>query len=199
MDVLLIGNGGREHAIAWKLRQSPNVKNLFIAPGNAGTEQISKNITIDSTDVPNLIKFCKDANIDLTVVGPEGPLSMGIVDKYTDKELMIAGPKRSAALLESSKAFAKQFMKRHQIPCAESMTFDNYLEASNFIEQVQLPIVIKADGLAAGKGVYICENFADAKKAVKEIFAGKFGVAEEILIEDFCINYWIWINCKKAS
>lgn len=187
MDVLLIGNGGREHAIAWKLRQSPNVKNLFIAPGNAGTEQISKNITIDSTDVPNLIKFCKDANIDLTVVGPEGPLSMGIVDKFTDKELMIAGPKRSAALLESSKAFAKQFMKRHQIPCAESMTFDNYLEASNFIEQVQLPIVIKADGLAAGKGVVVAKSKAEATTALdafmNESILGNAG--QTVVIEEY--------------
>ena len=187
MDVLLIGNGGREHAIAWKLRQSPNVNNLFIAPGNAGTEQISKNITIDSTDVPNLIKFCEDANIDLTVVGPEGPLSMGIVDKFTDKELMIAGPKRSAALLESSKAFAKQFMKRHQIPCAESMTFDNYLEASNFIEQVQLPIVIKADGLAAGKGVVVAKSKAEATTTLdafmNESILGNAG--QTVVIEEY--------------
>ena len=187
MDVLLIGNGGREHAIAWKLRQSPNVKNLFIAPGNAGTEQISKNITIDSTDVPNLIKFCKDANIDLTVVGPEGPLSMGIVDKFTDNELMIAGPTRSAALLESSKAFAKQFMKRHQIPCAESMTFDNYLEASNFIGQVQLPIVIKADGLAAGKGVVVAKSKAEATTALdafmNESILGNAG--QTVVIEEY--------------
>ena len=187
MDVLLIGNGGREHAIAWKLRQSPNVNNLFIAPGNAGTEQISKNITIDSTDVPNLIKFCKDANIDLTIVGPEGPLSMGIVDKFKDKELMIAGPKRSAALLESSKAFAKQFMKRHQIPCAESMTFDNYLEASNFIEQVQLPIVIKADGLAAGKGVVVAKSKAEATTTLdafmNESILGNAG--QTVVIEEY--------------
>lgn len=187
MDVLLIGNGGREHAIAWKLRQSPNVKNLFIAPGNAGTEQISKNVTIDSTDVPNLIKFCEDANIDLTVVGPEGPLSMGIVDKFTDNKLMIAGPTRSAALLESSKAFAKQFMKRHQIPCAESMTFDNYLEASNFIEQVQLPIVIKADGLAAGKGVVVANSKAEAAATLdafmNESILGNAG--QTVVIEEY--------------
>ena len=188
LDVLLIGNGGREHAIAWKLKQSPNLRNLFIAPGNAGTDQISQNVTIDSNDVPNLIKFCGDVGIDLTIVGPEGPLSMGIVDKFTDKGLMIAGPTKSAAQLESSKAFAKEFMKRHQIPCAESMTFDNYSEASNFLEHVQLPIVIKADGLAAGKGVVVANNKTDASKVLDAFMnqctlgnAGQTVVIEEFL------------------
>ncbi|PZC50453.1 MAG: phosphoribosylamine--glycine ligase [Chloroflexi bacterium] len=187
LDVLLIGNGGREHAIAWKLKQSPNVKNLFIAPGNAGTSQISQNVTIDSTDLHNLIKFCGDTDIDLTVVGPEEPLSIGIVDKFTDKKLMIAGPTKSAAQLESSKAFAKEFMKRHQIPCAESMTFDNYLEASNFLDHVQLPIVIKADGLAAGKGVVVANSKTDASKALDTFMNQRTlgNAGQTIVIEEF--------------
>lgn len=189
MKVLVIGSGGREHAIVWKLKQSPKVTEIYCAPGNAGINQIAINIDIKADDVNGLLKFVKDNNIELTVVGPEVPLELGIVDLFGENGLLIFGPQKSAARLEHSKIFAKDFMKRNNIPTAAYETFSLNDEARvlEYITFAKYPLVIKADGLAAGKGVLICSNISEAQKTIKEIFGDKiFGSAgENIVIEEF--------------
>ena len=168
MKLLVIGNGAREHAIAWKLRQSPQVDKLLIAPGNAGTARLGSNLPVQPTDAAGLVEAAKRHGVDLTVVGPEAPLQAGVVDLFQKSGLAIAGPTQAAAQLETSKAFAKEFMKRHNIPCAESVTFDSYPEAQRFLDSRGAPIVIKADGLAAGKGVVVAASKAAASSALDD-------------------------------
>lgn len=189
MKVLVIGSGGREHAIAWKLKQSKNVTELFCAPGNAGINELANCVNIKADDIEGLLKFVKENNIELTVVGPEVPLEKGIVDLFNKEGLLIFGPQKSAAKLEHSKIFAKDFMKRNNIPTAEYKTFSLSQKAEVFdhISTAAYPLVIKADGLAAGKGVVICTNIDDAIKTVNELFDDKiFGSAgDNIVIEQF--------------
>lgn len=186
MRVLVVGSGGREHALAWKVKQSPLVKEVFCAPGNAGVSKIAKRVNISPTDVYNLVRFAKENKIDLTIVGPEQPLSEGIVDRFQAEGLKIFGHKQSAAILEASKVFAKNFMKKYSIPTAKFESFDNEEEAIKFIKSVGVPIVIKADGLAAGKGVVVAKTEEEAIQSVKDMFRGKFGPASKrIVIEEY--------------
>ena len=186
MKVLVVGNGGREHALAWKIKQSPLVSELYCAKGNAGIWQIAKKVDIDPNDVENLAKFAKEEGIDLTVVGPEQPLSLGIVDQFEKLGLKIFGHKKDAAILEASKVFAKNFMKKYNIPTAFYETFEEENSAIDFIKKMGTPIVIKADGLAAGKGVVIAHTEQEAVQTVKDMFGGKFGEASKrIVIEEF--------------
>ncbi len=187
MNALIIGNGGREHALAWKISQSSLVKKIYVAPGNAGTELDSLVENINITDINLLIKFAKDKNIDLTIVGPEVPLSKGIVNKFRKNNLYIFGPTSEAAQLESSKDFSKKFMKRHSIPTAEFATFTNVKLAHEYINQKGSPIVIKADGLAAGKGVVVAMTDEVAHDAIDSMLSdNQFGDAgARIVIEEF--------------
>ena len=187
MKALIIGNGGREHALAWKISQSPLVKKIYVAPGNAGTELDSLLENINITDTDLLIKFAKDKNIDLTIVGPEVPLSKGIVNKFRENDLYIFGPTSEAAQLESSKDFSKKFMKRYGIPTAEFSTFTNAKLAHEYINQKGSPIVIKADGLAAGKGVIVAMTNEEAHNAIDSMLSdNQFGDAgARIVIEEF--------------
>lgn len=168
MNILIIGGGGREHALAWKLAKSDRVRKIYVAPGNGGTASgslIIENIDLNKTD--ELISFAKKNHIDLTVVGPEVPLSEGIVDDFQKNNLKIFGPSKAAAQLESSKEFAKDFMRRHNIPTASYQTFTDLNKAKEYVKKNRVPIVIKADGLAAGKGVIIAENESEAFKALE--------------------------------
>lgn len=189
MKVLIIGSGGREHALAWKSAQSPLVKQVFVAPGNAGSalENKVENISIDAEDIPALLEFAKSNIIDLTIVGPEAALVNGIVDKFNDNHLKIFGPTKAAAQLEGSKAFTKDFLERHQIPTAFYGNFTTIEPAIAYIEEKGAPIVIKADGLAAGKGVILAQTKDEAITAVEDMLAGnKFGDAgARVVIEEF--------------
>ncbi|HEX6530636.1 MAG TPA: phosphoribosylamine--glycine ligase [Burkholderiales bacterium] len=187
MKLLVIGSGGREHALAWKLAQSPRVQKVFVAPGNGGTatENGVENVALTKTE--ELIAFCKKENVYLTVVGPEAPLAAGVVDAFRDAGLKIFGPTRAAAQLESSKDFAKSFMARHKIPTAQHQTFDNAQAAKAYIAQRGAPIVVKADGLAAGKGVVVATNVAEAHAAIDQMMTQKsLGAAgARMVVEDF--------------
>lgn len=189
MKVLVIGNGGREHALAWKAAQSADVETVFVAPGNAGTaiETKVENINIGVTDIDELIQFAKDNAIALTIVGPEAPLVMGIVDRFQAAGLRIFGPRQGAAQLEGSKAFTKDFLKRHKIPTAAYGNFTDVDEAIAYIKQQGAPIVVKADGLAAGKGVILAQSNDEAIEAVKDMLSGNaFGDAgARVVIEEF--------------
>jgi len=189
MKVLVIGGGGREHALAWKLSQSPKVSKIFVAPGNAGTanEPKTENIAIDAEDIAALKTFAKQESIDLTVVGPEAPLVAGIVDEFNQSSLSIYGPTSATAQLEGSKAFAKQFMQDNGIPTGSYAVFTNYSEAENYITSQNFPIVIKADGLAAGKGVVIAQNKQEALQCAQHMLSGSsFGEAgHRIVVEEF--------------
>ena len=193
MNILIIGSGGREHALAWGIKKSNKCKNLYLAPGNAGTESIAKNIPVAVDDFEAIGKIVIEKNIDLMVVGPEDPLVKGIRDyfecSHQFKNLLIVGPGKAGAALEGSKDFSKQFMERHQIPTAKYKTFSkNELEAGiAYIKEMRPPIVLKADGLAAGKGVIIHENQEDAVSTLKEmILDEKFGLAsQKVVIEEF--------------
>lgn len=188
-SVLLIGNGGREHAMAWKLIQSPEVTQLFVAPGNVGTAQLSKthNINIKVTDVNGLIDFAKLKAIDLIVVGPEAALAAGIADAAAKNGIPCFGPTQAAAQLESSKAFSKQFMQQHGIPTARYAEFNDLEPAIDYVRQESFPIVIKADGLAAGKGVVIAENLSTAEATLQDMLQNnRFGEAgHRVIIEEF--------------
>ena len=189
MNVLVIGNGGREHALAWKAAQSPSVTTVFVAPGNAGTAREPKlqNVDIGVTDVAKLLEFAKHNAVALTIVGPEAPLAAGVVDAFRAAGLSIFGPTRSAAQLESSKAFAKDFLARHRIPTAAYQNFTEVEPAKAYVRQMGTPIVIKADGLAAGKGVIIAQNEAEAFAAIDDMLSGnRFGEAgSRVVIEEF--------------
>ena len=187
MKLLVIGSGGREHALAWKLAQSPKVATVFVAPGNAGTASEPKLQNLPLTAHADLIEFCRKENVAFTVVGPEAPLAAGIVDDFRAAGLPVFGPTRSAAQLESSKDFAKAFMKRHGIPTAGYQTFDNAQQAHDYVDTKGAPIVIKADGLAAGKGVIVAMTLAEAHAAIDDMLLGnKMGSAgARVVIEDF--------------
>ena len=158
MRILVIGSGGREHALTWKLRQSPHADRIFCAPGNAGTGEIAENVAIPVSDLQTLVRFAKENRVDLAVVGPDDPLAAGIVDLFATEKLRAFGPNKSAARIESSKIFAKELMRAHKIPTAEARTFSRSSEAIRYCEQVKFPVVIKADGLALGKGVVIASE-----------------------------------------
>jgi phosphoribosylamine---glycine ligase len=193
MNVLILGSGGREHAFAWKIAQSKKLENLFIAPGNAGTAHCGTNVNINPTDFEAVKKFVWEKSIDLVLVGPEEPLVKGIHDFFLQDEVLkdipVIGPKKDGALLEGSKDFSKQFMVRHNIPTARyaSFTKDNLAEGEKFLETLSPPFVLKADGLAAGKGVLILDDIAEAKKELRSMITeGKFGGAgNTVVIEEF--------------
>jgi phosphoribosylamine--glycine ligase len=191
MKVLVVGSGGREHALAWKIAKSPRVKKLFCAPGNAGTMGIAENIAINDSDIQGLADFAAREPIDLTVVGPELPLTMGIVDEFEKKGLRIFGPSKKAAELEGSKIFAKQFMERHKIPTARFKVAESAEKAQSLVAsgEFSFPLVIKADGLAAGKGVIICRDLPEAEKTIQSVMvARQFGDAgNRVLIEE-CLH-----------
>ena len=187
MKILVLGSGGREHALVWKLQQSPRVHALFCAPGNAGTAQLATNVPIKVTEQQKLLEFAQREAIDLTVVGPDDALAAGIVDLFQKHGLRIFGPTQSAARLESSKVFAKEFMQRHGIPTARSGSFSDSSEAQRFCQKARYPLVVKADGLALGKGVIIARNSWESGLAIHEIMdLRKFGDAgRSVLIEEF--------------
>ena len=192
MNILLLGSGGRENALAWKIAQSPRVENLYIAPGNAGTARIGRNIALSATNFPALKEFAIGHDIDMVVVGPEDPLVKGVYDYFKNddklKRIPVIGPSASGARLEGSKDFAKAFMMRHHIPTAryESFTAETIDQAYTFLESLEAPYVLKADGLAAGKGVLILPTLEEAKAELKEMLSGMFGEASRtVVIEEF--------------
>ena len=189
MKVLVVGSGGREHAIIWKISQSPQLEKLYCAPGNAGTSQLANNIPISADDIDGLLDFVRSKGIDLTVVGPEAPLVQGIVDRFKENDFAVAGPSQAAALLEGSKVFSKDFMKRHSIPTAAYQAFDQMDLAEGALKdnQFNFPVVLKADGLAAGKGVFVCADLAESLDALSAIMAERrFGEAgDHLVIEEF--------------
>jgi len=196
MNILLLGSGGREHAFAWKIAQSPRCNQLFVAPGNPGTAEIATNVPLGVTDFPGISKFIQDHGIDLLVIGPEEPLVKGLVDylhaQVGMEQLLVVGPSQLGATLEGSKDFSKQFMLRNGVPTAAYATFHAHqlAEGLAYLEQQSLPIVLKADGLAAGKGVLICESLEEAKISLKEMLIdAKFGDASsKVVVEEFLIG-----------
>ena len=187
MKVLVIGGGGREHAICWKLSKSPKVDELYCAPGNAGIAEVAKCVDIGVMDFEKMADFAKKEAFDLVVVGPDDPLAGGIVDVLEEKGLRVFGPRKNAAILEGSKAFSKDLMKKYGIPTAAYETFDTPEAALNYLETAPVPIVLKADGLALGKGVLICNTREEAKEGVKTLMLDKqFGHAgDRIVVEQF--------------
>ena len=188
MKVGIIGSGGREHAICHSLKKSGKIKEIYCFPGNAGTAKIAKNITIDLENFNTLKKFILSEKIGLVIVGPEKPLVDGIVDFLQKNKIKVFGPNQMAAQLEGSKIFTKNLCKKYKIPTAEFGIFTDKETAFSFTENANYPLVIKADGLASGKGVYICKNKNDAKEGINEIFEGKFGSARNLLIEEFLVG-----------
>ena len=192
MNILLLGSGGREHTLAWKIAQSPRVEKLYIAPGNAGTSQVGENVAISVCDFDKIAEFVLANNVSMVVVGPEDPLVNGIYDYFSNdarlNKIAVVGPSRDAAQLEGSKSFAKEFMQRHSIPTAAYRSFDGTQleEAYSFLETLKAPYVLKADGLCAGKGVLIVPTLDEAKAQLKEMFSGMFGNASAtVVIEEF--------------
>ncbi len=187
MKILVVGGGGREHALVWKIAQSRKVTGIYTAPGNAGTAQISQNLDIPVTDIDSLVKAAKEKSIDLAVIGPEGPLAEGIVDRFKAAEIPVFGPTKAAAQIEASKVFSKDLMHRYNIPSAKSISFDSYRKAREYIEKQQAPLVIKADGLAAGKGVTVARTIDEALSALSDIMEKKaFGAAgDRVVVEEF--------------
>ena len=181
MKLLLLGSGGREHALAWKIAQSPKVEKLYIAPGNAGTQNVGENVAIKADDFESIKEFVVKNDINMVVVGPEDPLVKGVYNFFKEDEALknipVIGPSRTGAVLEGSKEFAKEFMMRHNIPTAayKSISADNMEEGLAFLETLEAPYVLKADGLCAGKGVLILPTLEEAKKELKEMLGGMFG------------------------
>ena len=190
MKILVLGGGGREHALIWKLRQSPRVEQIWCAPGNAGIDELAEPVAIDVTDVPAIVRFASEQQVDLVVPGPELPLTLGVIDALRDAGLRGFGPTRAAAQLEGSKTFAKDLMRRAKVPTGFFSSFTDADEAVRYVHEVGAPIVVKADGLAAGKGVLICETVAEAEKAIDEIMRWRtFGEAgARLVIEEFLVG-----------
>ena len=189
MKVLVVGNGGREHALVRKLAQSPEADRIFCAPGNAGTQEIGENVSIPANDLPKLTHFAKENGIDLTVIGPDDPLAAGIVDLFESEGLRVFGPNKKAARLEASKIFAKELMRAEKIPTAQARTFSSSPEALNYCEEVALPVVITADGLALGKGVVVAHDRAGARQAVRSMMEERaFGEAGRRIIMEECLR-----------
>lgn len=204
MKVLVVGRGGREHSIVTKLAESKQIDELFIAPGNDGMLEQATCVAIDETDIDGLVQFAKDKEIDFTFVGPENPLSLGIADRFVEEDLTIFAPKKEAAMLESSKSFAKEFMKRHQIPTADYATFTDAEEAKRYVEEKGAPIVVKADGLAAGKGVIVAMTKEVALQAIDDMMIDKaFNHAgSKIVLEEFLegreFSYIAFVHKKRV-
>ena len=200
MKIAILGNGGREHAMAYEISKSPKLKKLYCIPGNAGTSFIAENINLDINDFNEIGKFVEKFNIDLVIVGPEKPLVDGIVDFLVKKNIKVFGPNKKVSQLEGSKIFTKKICEKYNIPTAKFGIFNSQSKAINFLESAKMPIVVKADGLAAGKGVYICEDLESSKKAVEEIFKGKFGITKQLLIEEFLegeeMSYFVLSDSK---
>ena len=195
MNVLILGQGGREHAIAWNLSKSSEINTVFVIPGNAGTflDEGIQNVDIELSNHAEIIKFVKDNNVHLTIVGPEAPLVDGIVDKFNLENLKIFGPTKNFARLEGSKEFAKQFMQKYSIPTAKFHISSDMKDAKDFIEQAKLPIVLKADGLAAGKGVFICHDNKEVNDALEKLFnIDKFN---SVVIEEYLVGRIICNLC----
>ena len=203
MKVGIIGSGGREHAICHSLNKSKKIKKIYCFPGNAGTAEIAENIDLNLENFNELKKFILKYSIDLIIVGPEKPLVEGIVDFLENNQIKVFGPNKFASQLEGSKIFTKKLCEKYNIPTAKFGIFKNFNDAQNFLEKIEYPTVVKADNLASGKGVYICTNFNEASNAVKEIFDGKFGEAENVLIEEFLegeeMSYFIITDGKTIS
>ena len=185
MIVGIIGSGGREHAICAKIKESAKIVDIFCIPGNAGTSKIATNVDIKIEDFKSIKDFCLKNKIELLIIGPEQPLVNGIVDYFVDTKIKIFGPNKIASQLEGSKIFTKKICSKYKIPTSNFKIFKNIDNAKKYLNCARFPLVIKADGLAAGKGVYICKNIEDGITAANEIFGGKFGIAENLLIEDF--------------
>ncbi|OQP04165.1 phosphoribosylamine--glycine ligase [Geobacillus sp. 46C-IIa] len=204
MNILVVGRGGREHAIAWKAAQSPLVGRLYVAPGNPGIGEVAELVDIDELDLDALVQFAKQNSIDLTIVGPEAPLAAGIADRFMAEGLRIFGPSQAAALIEGSKAFAKELMKTYGIPTAEHATFSSYEQAKAYIEEKGAPIVIKADGLAAGKGVTVAQTVEEALAAAKAALVdGQFGAAgSQVVVEEYLegeeFSFMAFVNGEKV-
>ena len=185
MIICVIGSGGREHAICKMISLSPKVSKIYCMPGNAGTRELAENINLDIDNFEKILEFLKHSKVDLVIIGPEKPLVNGIVDYLESNNIKVFGPKKISSQLEGSKTFTKKICKKYNIPTAKFGIFEKKDNTLNFLKNSKFPIVIKADGLAAGKGVYISKNFSEATEAVNEIFGGKFGKAEKILVEEF--------------
>ncbi len=185
MIIAVIGSGGREHSICKKISESPKISKIYCIPGNAGTSEIAENIEIDINNFEKIKNFLIKSKIDLLIVGPEKPLVNGIVDFLEKEKIKVFGPKKISSQLEGSKIFTKKICKKYNIPTANFSIFENIEDTFKFLKSSNFPIVVKADGLASGKGVYICENLNDGNEAIKEIFGGKFGEAKNVLIEEF--------------
>ncbi|MDU7150605.1 MAG: phosphoribosylamine--glycine ligase [Peptoniphilus grossensis] len=201
MKVLVIGNGGREHALAWKLSESKNVDKIFMARGNGGTEDFCENLDLDPKDIHGLLKFAHEEKIDLTVVGPEDPLCMGIVDAFKEKGLKVFGPNKDCARFEKSKEFTKKFLEKYSIPTAKYKSFENYDHAIEGLSEFSYPLVVKADGLCLGKGVIICQNLEEAKDALHKIFKDKiFGdEGSTVVIEEFLTGEEASVLCLVSD
>ncbi len=197
MNVLILGSGGREHALAWAVTRSPRVSRIVCAPGNGGTAQIARSVPVDLKDVAAMVRLAEAERPDLTIVGPELPLSLGIVDALRERGLRVFGPTRAAAMLESSKGFAKRFMQRHSIPTANYAVCSAAAEVKTAVDMFRPPIVVKADGLAAGKGVIVCDSRQTAAEAAGELFSGaRLGQAEhQVVIEEFLTGDEISFLC----
>lgn len=187
MKILIVGSGGREHAIAWKVAQSPKAEKIYCAPGNAGIAEFAECVNIGAMEFDKLVSFAKKEQIDLTIIGMDDPLVGGVVDAFEAEGLRVFGPRKNAAILEGSKAFSKDLMKKYQIPTAAYENFEDAQKALEYLEQVKLPVVLKADGLALGKGVLICNTLEEAREGVKSIMMDKkFGSAgNQMVIEEF--------------
>ena len=185
MIICIIGSGGREHAICKTVSLSPKVNKIYCIPGNAGTQELAENINLDIDNFEKILKFLKDSKVDLVIVGPEKPLVNGIVNYLESNDIKVFGPRKIPSQLEGSKTFTKNICKKYNIPTARFGIFEKKENSLDFLKNSKFPIVIKADGLAAGKGVYISKNFSEAEEAVNEVFDGKFGKAEKILVEEF--------------
>ena len=198
MNLAVIGSGGREHAICFKLRQSKRLKKLICIPGNGGTEELAENIKEDISNFEAIYNILKNKKIDLVIVGPEQPLVDGIVDYLKKKSIKVFGPDKFSSQLEGSKAFMKDLCKKNNIPTAKYGVFNNINKAKKFLDEKNLPIVVKADGLAAGKGVTICNNLEDAYKQTKEILDGKFKSSKKVVLEEFLegeeLSYFVLVD-----
>ena len=198
MNLAVIGSGGREHAICYKLKQSPKIKKLICIPGNAGTQKIAENIKEDISNFEALYQTIKKQNIDIVIIGPEQPLVEGLVDYLNKKKVRVFGPDKFASQLEGSKAFMKNLCKKNNIPTANFGVFNNFNDASSFIKKNVTPIVVKADGLAAGKGVSVCNSKEEALKNTKEILGGKFKSSRQVVLEEFLegeeLSYFVIVD-----
>jgi len=189
LKILVVGGGAREHTLVWKLAQSPKVKEIYVAPGNAGTARIAHNLDISPTDIEALVKIAREKRIELTVVGPEAPLAEGIADRFLVTGMQIFGPTEKATQIESSKVFAKELMQKYNIPCAQSASFSSYARAKEYVQQQTPPIVIKADGLAAGKGVAVANSIPEALDALYQFMeTKKLGAAGDKVVIEECVS-----------